>query len=206
MILVPVQLPADLFCQHCVFQWKYTTGNNWGRDPETNKSGPGLGRENETFMGCADITIVQTRPLTSPPPPRRVFPSKTCVFPSHSFWRLSHPFRRSTRRKSTRTTTVLPFLYIPLSFFTNLKIYFPTTTTTTITTTTTTTTTSSTTIALTTIPTTQRLRVWSALLVSYERGDEVIFDGFRYRCVTSHRSYAGAEPSPLTWVLWRKIT
>ena len=68
MIIVPLQLPADLFCQHCVFQWKYTTGNNWGRDPLTNKSGPGLGRENETFMGCADITILNNRPITTNPP------------------------------------------------------------------------------------------------------------------------------------------
>ena len=77
MIVVPVQLPADLFCEHCVFQWKYTTGNNWGRDPETNQSGPGLGRENETFMGCADITIVQNRSMTSPPP--RLFIFRTFV-------------------------------------------------------------------------------------------------------------------------------
>ena len=65
---IRVQLPLDVACQHCVFQWKYTTGNNWGRDPDTNKSGPGLGRENETFMGCSDITIIANKPITTRPP------------------------------------------------------------------------------------------------------------------------------------------
>jgi len=50
-----------------------------------------------------------------------------------------------------------------------------------------------------------RLSLWSALLVAYQKGDEVIYHGMKYRCVTSHRSYAGAEPSPLTWALWQKI-
>jgi hypothetical protein len=53
-----VQLPSDAVCQHCVFQWKYTTGNSWGTDPITGQSGLGMGVENETFMGCSDISIV----------------------------------------------------------------------------------------------------------------------------------------------------
>jgi hypothetical protein len=68
MINIRVQLSPDIACQHCVFQWKYTTGNNWGKDPVTNKSGPGLGRENETFMGCSDITILPNKPSTTRPP------------------------------------------------------------------------------------------------------------------------------------------
>jgi hypothetical protein len=68
MISIRVQLPFNVACQHCVFQWKYTTGNNWGRDPLTNKSGPGLGRENETFMGCSDITILANRSIITRPP------------------------------------------------------------------------------------------------------------------------------------------
>ena len=24
------QLPPDLTCQQCVFQWRYIAGNNWG--------------------------------------------------------------------------------------------------------------------------------------------------------------------------------
>ncbi|CAF3167504.1 unnamed protein product [Rotaria sp. Silwood2] len=57
-IIVNLQLPAGVSCQHCVFQWKYTAGNSWGTDPITGQQGLGLGTENETFMGCADITIV----------------------------------------------------------------------------------------------------------------------------------------------------
>ncbi len=57
-ITVRLQLPSNVACQHCVFQWKYTTGNNWGKDPVTGEEGLGLGIENETFMGCADITII----------------------------------------------------------------------------------------------------------------------------------------------------
>ncbi|CAF5109194.1 unnamed protein product, partial [Rotaria sp. Silwood1] len=57
-IIVNLQLPVDVSCQHCVFQWKYTAGNSWGTDPVTGQQGLGLGTENETFMGCADITII----------------------------------------------------------------------------------------------------------------------------------------------------
>jgi hypothetical protein len=68
MITIRVHLPVDITCEHCVFQWKYTTGNNWGKDPVTNKSGPGLGRENETFMGCSDISILPNKLITIRPP------------------------------------------------------------------------------------------------------------------------------------------
>jgi hypothetical protein len=50
-----------------------------------------------------------------------------------------------------------------------------------------------------------RISLWSSLLVAYQKGDVVIYNGMKYRCVTSHRSYAGAEPSLLTWALWQKI-
>jgi len=76
-ITVRVQLPSGVSCRHCVFQWKYTTGNNWGTDPTTGQSGIGMGIENETFMGCSDISIVGNGgsvipPVvipTNPPPP-----------------------------------------------------------------------------------------------------------------------------------------
>ena len=67
MITVRVQLPSDVACQHCVFQWKYTAGNSWGTDPTTGESGAGLGRENETFMGCSDIAILPNGSPTDPP-------------------------------------------------------------------------------------------------------------------------------------------
>ena len=51
-----VTLPANLTCQHCVFQWKYITGASWGT--RHGKSCLGCGRENEEFYGCSDIAIV----------------------------------------------------------------------------------------------------------------------------------------------------
>lgn len=67
-ITIRVQLPPDVACRHCVFQWKYTTGNNWGTDPATGQSGLGMGVENETFMGCSDISIVANgSPVNTPP-------------------------------------------------------------------------------------------------------------------------------------------
>jgi hypothetical protein len=68
-VTVRVQLPSDVACRHCVFQWKYTTGNNWGTDPSTGQSGIGMGVENETFMGCSDISIVANgSPVNTLPP------------------------------------------------------------------------------------------------------------------------------------------
>lgn len=52
---VKLRLPADLTCDHCVLQWKYTAGNNWGCDPD-GTCGLGHG-PNETFINCADIKI-----------------------------------------------------------------------------------------------------------------------------------------------------
>ncbi|CAF4542593.1 unnamed protein product [Rotaria sp. Silwood2] len=163
MITVRVQLPLDVACQHCVFQWKYTTGNNWGRDPTTNKSGPGLGRENETFMGCSDIIIVANSPTTTLPP---ILISPTTTMTTTS----------SLTSKSTKYWLVpSPKHWSVLSTIT------------------------------TTTMTNANLSSWSSLLIAYERGDDVIYNGMKYQCVTSHRSYAGAEPGPLTWALWRKI-
>ncbi|CAF1008607.1 unnamed protein product [Rotaria sp. Silwood1] len=68
-ITVRVQLPSDVACRHCVFQWKYTTGNSWGTDPVTGQSGLGMGIENETFMGCSDISIVSNGSPTQTEPP-----------------------------------------------------------------------------------------------------------------------------------------
>ncbi|CAF1071535.1 unnamed protein product [Rotaria sp. Silwood1] len=67
IITVRVQLPADVSCNHCVFQWKYTAGNSWGTDPITGEQGLGKGTENETFMGCADIKIGGSTESVPPP-------------------------------------------------------------------------------------------------------------------------------------------
>lgn len=53
------KLPSGLVCDHCVLQWRYTAGNNWG----TCKNGTqGLGCGNqEQFGACSDISIVVAR-------------------------------------------------------------------------------------------------------------------------------------------------
>ena len=48
-----VQLPAGLECAHCVLQWRYVGGNNWGVCPDgEGRVGCGL---QEEFRACADI-------------------------------------------------------------------------------------------------------------------------------------------------------
>ena len=50
-------LPNRLTCDHCVLQWWWTVGNNWGCD-ENGNCGIGLGKKQETFVNCADIKII----------------------------------------------------------------------------------------------------------------------------------------------------
>ncbi|UJR30953.1 hypothetical protein I4U23_018465 [Adineta vaga] len=54
-IHVNVSLPANVTCKHCVFQWKYVTGNSWGQ--HNGRSCLGCGNQNEEFYGCSDIAI-----------------------------------------------------------------------------------------------------------------------------------------------------
>lgn len=56
-VYLNVTLPANLTCQHCVFQWKYKTGNSWGVS-NTGRACLGCGEKNEEFYGCSDIAIV----------------------------------------------------------------------------------------------------------------------------------------------------
>jgi hypothetical protein len=53
---INVTLPINLICKHCVFQWKYITGNSWGMSNET--ACVGCGKQNEEFYGCSDIAIL----------------------------------------------------------------------------------------------------------------------------------------------------
>lgn len=53
---IPLKIPSDLKCNHCVLQWTYRAANNWGECPD----GPakvGCGPQ-EHFRGCSDIKIV----------------------------------------------------------------------------------------------------------------------------------------------------
>lgn len=51
-----VRLPSGVRCRDCLFQWKYTAGNSWGRDTITGEQCLGCGNQ-EQFYGCADIAI-----------------------------------------------------------------------------------------------------------------------------------------------------
>ncbi|ODM89639.1 hypothetical protein Ocin01_17043 [Orchesella cincta] len=50
-----LRLPAGVRCNHCVLQWNYRAGNNWG-DCGDGTSASGCGPQ-ETFRGCSDISI-----------------------------------------------------------------------------------------------------------------------------------------------------
>ncbi|XP_043210287.1 uncharacterized protein LOC122375146 [Amphibalanus amphitrite] len=52
---VDVQLPTDLECEHCVFQWRYHCGNSWGHC-DNGTDGMGCGPQEE-FYGCADVSV-----------------------------------------------------------------------------------------------------------------------------------------------------
>nr|XP_032518737.1 uncharacterized protein LOC116771122 [Danaus plexippus plexippus] len=52
---VKYRLPKGLVCDHCVLQWRYVAGNNWGFCGN-GTSGLGCGNQ-ETFGACSDISI-----------------------------------------------------------------------------------------------------------------------------------------------------
>ncbi|CAF3466509.1 unnamed protein product [Rotaria socialis] len=55
-VQLQLRLPAQLVCKHCVFQWKYQTGNSWG--VSNGRGCLGCGKENEEFYGCSDVAII----------------------------------------------------------------------------------------------------------------------------------------------------
>jgi len=55
--IMSLRLPSDLTCNHCVLQWTYVAGNNWGWCPDgTGKLGCG---PQEHFRTCSDIKITK---------------------------------------------------------------------------------------------------------------------------------------------------
>ncbi|XP_013195579.1 uncharacterized protein LOC106138839 isoform X2 [Amyelois transitella] len=56
---VNYRLPPGLSCDHCVLQWRYTAGNNWGICANGTQ-GLGCGNQ-EQFGACSDISIVSSR-------------------------------------------------------------------------------------------------------------------------------------------------
>ncbi|KAG0729547.1 hypothetical protein GWK47_030073 [Chionoecetes opilio] len=53
---IQLVLPPTVVCTHCVLQWRYVAGNNWGVCPDGHgELGCGL---QEEFRACADVTIL----------------------------------------------------------------------------------------------------------------------------------------------------
>lgn len=60
------RLPDGLSCEHCILQWRYIAGNNWGRC-SNGTEGIGCGNQ-ETFGACSDIQITPLRYLEAERP------------------------------------------------------------------------------------------------------------------------------------------
>ena len=63
---IRLRLPRGLTCDHCVLQWWWRVGNNWGCDGKRD-CGMGKGPQ-ETFVNCADIRITKSDGSVPPPP------------------------------------------------------------------------------------------------------------------------------------------
>lgn len=70
-----IRLPEGFTCKHCVFQWKYVTGNSWGSF--AGKECVGCGRENEEFYGCSDISVTEAQQSSNSESTERP-PTKPC--------------------------------------------------------------------------------------------------------------------------------
>ena len=85
---IKLKLPRGLTCDHCVMQWWWHVGNNWGCDGPGN-CGMGKGPQ-ETFVNCADIRITKSDgsvplpPSTRPPPPTEKPPKPTEPLPTNA--------------------------------------------------------------------------------------------------------------------------
>lgn len=66
---------AEFECQHCVLQWKYIAGNNWGICADGNGA-VGCGNQEE-FRACSDVAIGKGSASAIPTikPPTKVKPS-----------------------------------------------------------------------------------------------------------------------------------
>lgn len=56
--IVALQLPPNLSCNHCVLQWTYVAGNNWGYCDDGTGGRLGCGPQ-EHFRTCSDIQITK---------------------------------------------------------------------------------------------------------------------------------------------------
>lgn len=75
------KLPEGLECSHCVMQWRYIAGNNWGSCGNGTEA-VGCGPQEE-FRACADIAIGERFATTTRRPrPPYVPPSRRPTVPT----------------------------------------------------------------------------------------------------------------------------
>ncbi|GBN69095.1 hypothetical protein AVEN_50955-1 [Araneus ventricosus] len=54
--IVPIKIPQDVSCSHCILRWHWRSANNWG-DCENNTKAVGCGPQ-EIYRNCADISVL----------------------------------------------------------------------------------------------------------------------------------------------------
>lgn len=86
------KLPSNFSCSHCVLQWKYIAGNNWGSCGDGHEA-VGCGPQEE-FRACADVSIGGK----GDSPVRPTLPTRRPLFPKVS----------TTTVKSSTTTEEVP--------------------------------------------------------------------------------------------------
>lgn len=63
---VKTKLPDNLTCKYCVLQWRYHSGNGYGKTT-FGKECTGCSKRQEEFYNCADIEIVsKSSPINQP--------------------------------------------------------------------------------------------------------------------------------------------
>ncbi|XP_047992371.1 uncharacterized protein LOC125231068 [Leguminivora glycinivorella] len=81
MYEVNYKLPSGLVCDHCVLQWRYVAGNNWGTC-NNGTSGLGCGNQEE-FRACSDISIGVSKMSSN-----ENLPSPLLYYLQHGFYEL----------------------------------------------------------------------------------------------------------------------
>eukprot|EP00096_Caligus_rogercresseyi_P011477 TRINITY_DN4517_c0_g1_i1.p1 TRINITY_DN4517_c0_g1~~TRINITY_DN4517_c0_g1_i1.p1 ORF type:complete len:309 (-),score=34.13 TRINITY_DN4517_c0_g1_i1:64-951(-) len=92
---IKLQLPSGMTCSHCIIQWSYTAGNNWGVC-EDGTQGLGCGTQ-EMFRACSDVSIQAGGGVVVPPTTSRPNPSPTTNAASPT----PRPTSTSTKGQST---------------------------------------------------------------------------------------------------------
>ncbi|KAI8439798.1 hypothetical protein MSG28_013474 [Choristoneura fumiferana] len=93
---VNYKLPAGLVCDHCVLQWRYRAGNNWGIC-SNGTTGSGCGKQEE-FRACSDITIGIPKTLNE----------EVNEIPSSLFHYLKNGYKPASRASAWRLNFATP--------------------------------------------------------------------------------------------------